>query len=503
METENALSVSHSDLEQVRGTLDILSEENAELRMLLKDIYLKKSETEQQLEEQRESVKDLEDEILRMASSAEEKMVSSMKDIKDDVKRVTAERDQLIDQLQSLQEKLDMAYALADEKEAIALEACQESEASKLYAEQKEEEVKILEHSVEELDSTINVLEKKVSEMEDEVERHRTVRDSLEVELHGLRERLLMVESITEDLDLSRELSENQFSRGRVELHEALSQIRILEEDKDKLSKDIKQYREYISEVVVHAEAQASQYQQKYKSLEAMIHEVRTDSGDVLCGAPMLDKTEKNSVRSRGSSSPFRCISSLVQQMNMEKDQELSIAKFRIEELEALAASRQKEVCLLNTRLASVESMTHDVIRDLLGVKLDITNYADLASQNQLQKLVEEAQHQAKQHIVMEKEVLGLRRQVNDLVEERERCILEINGREADVLATHMILEQVRERDQLLTAQNEMLKADKTNLQRRVAELDDMVKKLIGRQNIVVQKQQQMSSFARLKGQHS
>ena len=31
---------------------------------------------------------------------------------------------------------------------------------------------------------------------------------------------------------------------------------------------------------------------------------------------------------------------------------------------------------MLNTRLAAAESMTHDVIRDLLGVKLDMTNYA-------------------------------------------------------------------------------------------------------------------------------
>lgn len=38
----------------------------------------------------------------------------------------------------------------------------QESEASKVYAEQKEEEVQILEHSVEELEYTVNVLEKKV-----------------------------------------------------------------------------------------------------------------------------------------------------------------------------------------------------------------------------------------------------------------------------------------------------------------------------------------------------
>ncbi|WJX33845.1 Kinesin-like protein KIN-12E [Trifolium repens] len=59
--------------------------------------------------------------------------------------------------------------------------------------------------------------------------------------------------------------------------------------------------------------------------------------------------------------------------MNQEKDQELSVARLRVQELEALAASRQKEVCMLQTRLATTESMTRDVIRDLLGVKLDIT----------------------------------------------------------------------------------------------------------------------------------
>ena len=30
---------------------------------------------------------------------------------------------------------------------------------------------------------------------------------------------------------------------------------------------------------------------------------------------------------------------------------------------------------MLNVRLAEAESLTHDVIRDLVGVKLDITNY--------------------------------------------------------------------------------------------------------------------------------
>jgi hypothetical protein len=34
------------------------------------------------------------------------------------------------------------------------------------------------------------------------------------------------------------------------------------------------------------------------------------------------------------------------------------------------------QIFMLNTRLAAAESMTHDVIRDLLGVKMDMASYA-------------------------------------------------------------------------------------------------------------------------------
>ncbi|KAL2534879.1 Phragmoplast orienting kinesin-1 [Abeliophyllum distichum] len=165
-EAEQALCISKSELEKVRGTLEFLSEQNTELQLLTKDLYLKKSEAEELLEEQREIVKSLEKESIHMHLSSEK-------------------------QLCSLQDRLDMACSLADENEAIAVEARQESEVSKMYAEQKEEEVKILENSVAELDSTINVLEKKVHEMGEEIEKHRMIRDSLELELQGLRERLL------------------------------------------------------------------------------------------------------------------------------------------------------------------------------------------------------------------------------------------------------------------------------------------------------------------------
>lgn len=82
---------------------------------------------------------------------------------------------------------------------------------------------------------------------------------------------------------------------------------------------------------------------EQYKTLEAMVDEVKTDAANVSAGC-ISERADKIAARTRGSSSPFRCISTLVQQMNQEKDQELSSANLRIEELEALAASRYKEV---------------------------------------------------------------------------------------------------------------------------------------------------------------
>lgn len=155
------------------------------------------------------------------------------------------------------------------------------------------------------------------------------------------------------------------------------------------------------------------------------------------------------------------------------------MAKLRVEDLQTLASNRQKEICMLNTKLAAAESMTHDVIRDLLGVKLDMTSYANLINQNQLQRFIEDAAQQTHEFVAMEQEIRKLKRQLSDVLEERDRFISEIHLIEADILDSKMKFVQLQGRDQMLTTQNEMLKADKTNLQRRAAELDDMVKKLL------------------------
>ncbi|XP_062108915.1 kinesin-like protein KIN-12C isoform X2 [Humulus lupulus] len=473
--TEEALVMLNSNLADANDIIDSLSEQNAELKMILKELYLNKSEVERQLEEQKEIVNSLEEEVLQLTSSIDKK-------IEDNLRRVTSEKDQLQDEVQSLIDKVEMAYALVDEKEAMIIEARQVSEACKIYAEQKEDEVKILERSIEELESTINVLEKKVFEMDDEVERHRLSRDSLELELKALKQRLLNVENLTEDVDSENsnvEHSENQIYRQlhnkALELHQAQTRIKLLEEERAEQDKEINQHKEYISELMLHADAQASQYQQKYKTLEAMVHEVKIDSM-----SSTLNKAEKSSVRTRGSSSPFKCISSIVQQMNSERDQELSTAKFRIEELEAIAASRQKEVCMLNTRLAAAESMTHDVIRDLLGVKLDMSNFANLMDHYQIKKLVEDVHQQTEDFMEKEEELVRLRKQIKDLNEERESCKLEINMKEDDLLSAQITVEQLQERESFLSTQNEMLKRDKNNLKTTIAELDEMVKALLG-----------------------
>ncbi|XP_023765735.1 kinesin-like protein KIN-12C isoform X1 [Lactuca sativa] len=473
-DTESALSASKSCLQHAEETVNALSYQNGELRSLLEDLYHKKSETEEKLEEQKEIVKSLEKEIDCGASSVQEHFLFSLEGITDDLKRVSNERDQLCEQVNSLQEKLEMAYTIADENEAIAVEARQVSEANKIYAEQKDEEIKILENSVEELDSTINVLEKRVNDMEEELQRQHKIRDSLEVELQSLSQRLLTVESFRDCMDSDNSnLDQYEYQISR----KLQARIKDLEDERAEQANEIKQCKEYISELVIHAEAQALQYQQKYKSLEAMVSLMKTGPSKSSLEAQLL---EKSMVRGGRGSSPFRCIGNLVQQMNTEKDQELSLAKARLHELESVASSRQKEICMLNTKLATAESMTHDVIRDLLGVKLDMTKYANLINQKQLQKLIEDAAQQTQEFIAMEQEIRKLKRQINELLEERDRCISEIDRKEAEILAGKMSVVQLQGRDQLLTAQNEMLKADKTNLQKRAAELDDMIKKLLG-----------------------
>lgn len=76
-----------------------------------------------------------------------------------------------------------------------------------------------------------------------------------------------------------------------------------------------------------------------------MAEQVKTEVPATNTTSSATHKLEKAGSRPRGSVSPFKCIGlGLVQQMKSERDDELTAARHRIEELETLAAQKQKEV---------------------------------------------------------------------------------------------------------------------------------------------------------------
>ncbi|CAA7388358.1 unnamed protein product [Spirodela intermedia] len=442
---------------------------------------LEKMDAERRLKDQERIIESLEKEICRVNASLEKRGFFSVQEILQELRLVCDERDRLQDDILHLTEKLEMARAMADENEAVAVEARQGAEASRIYAEEKEEEVRVLESSVAELEGTIDALEKKVFDMAEEVERYQLMREEQEQGLQTLRKRVLTRtpgESFgTDDSDVGAHHVPRQFEAMFLELYDSKKKIEDLEKERARQAEEIERFEEHISELILHSEAQSSHYHQKFQMLEAMVSEAKMNPSLSNHASSLTNKIDKTSVRPRGSVSPFKCISSVVQQMNSEKDKELSLAKLRIEELQALAANRQKQVCMLSARLAAVDNMTHDVIRDLLEVKLDMTSYANLIEMEQLKN--SPGDDRQEDHVNKEKddEILRLKGKINDLIEEKDRWIEEMK---ADILATQAKLEKLQHRYQVLTAQNEMLKMDKRNLTRRIAEQDEIMKQLVG-----------------------
>ncbi|RYR48439.1 hypothetical protein Ahy_A07g034465 [Arachis hypogaea] len=348
-----------TDVEKKLMIILTYPDQNAELRELLGELYAKKSEDEEQVDEHEEMIKGLEKE-------------------------------------------LEMASSLADEKEAIAMEARQESESCKLYAKRKEEEVKNLEHSVEELEGTINVLEEKVS----------CICGSL---IYG---------------------------NSLLELDEALNRIKFLEKENAEQDKEIKKYQEYIFELVLHAEAQS----------------IAVPTKGAHHNESRKFKLNINGINIRGNG----------EKLNKDKRLKLTIQMY----FESCSSDASGE----RTRIISSKVSCAEELEPLAASRLK----EDLIDQNQIVKWLEDAHHQREEYSAKEKENLNLR--LNDLLEERESCISELKTKDEDVTAAQIAVQQLQERDQLLSAQNEMLKTDKTNLMRKIAELDDMLKKFIGKQ---------------------
>lgn len=492
MEKINAVSNLESDIAKGHLSLESLSCENLDLRAQIHEALAAKCSLEEELTEKRSLTESLETELSQMGDALGE-MSDTIESLRSHLSELTSERDQLQLKMHSLEDKLQRTEAWAEEIEAIAEEAQQTAESRKINAEEKEAEVKLLERSVEELECTINVLENKVDILKGEAERQRLQREELEDELHSVKYQMQNVEHV--DSGIKRHLEEKE--RG---LEEALKHIQILESSVSDKDAEISQFKAHVTELNLHAEAQASEYKQKFKALEAMVEQVKPEGHISHSMSSSSNKSEKNAAKSRGSSSPFKCIGlGLAQQIKSEKDEDLASARLRIEELESLAVNRQKEIFALNARLAAAESMTHDVIRDLLGVKLDMTNYVSLLDDKQVQKIAEKAQLGTFEPHVKDQEIIKLKQQLNGFIEERRGWLEEIDCKHAELVAAQVALEKLHQRDQLLKTENEMLKMENINHKKKVMELEGEVKKLSGQQNI----QQRIHHHAKIKEENN
>ncbi|KAI3872118.1 hypothetical protein MKX03_033179, partial [Papaver bracteatum] len=505
-EKTNFCSKLEMDLSTERKSHKFIQNENVDLRAQLEDVQVANASIEEELKERGKLQECLEEELFQMENTLGQ-MNALLDGLKNDLNRVTSERDHLNSEVFDLKEKFEAMRALAEENEAIFVEARQIAESTKAYAEEKEEEVKLLERSVEELESTVDVLQNQSDIVRGEAERQRLQREDLEMELQEIRNQMLTVQTsgvnmklemqniMKEDADLQRHLQNKES-----DLQEARKQIKDLEKNMAEKDAEISRCIAHISELNLHAEAQACEYKQKFKTLEAMAEHVKPEPVSSHTTNSMSTKPEKYAVKSRGSGSPFKCIGlGLTQQIKSEKDEELTAGRIRIEELEALAVNRQKEIFMLNARLAAAESMTHDVIRDLLGVKLDMTNYASLVDHQQALKVTDKARPETDESSGKDHEVVKLKQQLNAFIEERQGWLEEINQRHAEMVALQVACEKLRQRDQFLTTENEMLKIENVNHKKKVMDLEDEAKKLSGQQNL----QQRIHHHAKIKEENN
>ncbi|XP_004292458.1 PREDICTED: uncharacterized protein LOC101313387 [Fragaria vesca subsp. vesca] len=482
--------ISHLELGllQVHESLNVLSSENGELRAHIEGVMAAHNSALKELTEKKKIIESLKMEVLEM-SNALGLMNDSNESLRSNLNELARERDLLHIEMINLKEFLEREQARADEFEVIANETQQIAELRKNYADDKEAEVKLLEQSIEELERTVNVLENKVDIVKEEAERQRLHGEELESELQAVKHQMLNVENA--NADMSRHLDEKEKSIQEVQWN-----IRILERDITQKDAEIAQYKAHISELNLHAEAQACEYKQKFKALESMAEQVRPEGHSTHATSSAPNKTEKYATKSRGSGSPFKCIGlGMAQQIKSEKDEELMAARTRIEELESLALCRQKEIFNLNSKLASADSMTHDVLRDLLGVKLDMTSYASLLDNQQVQKITEKARLHSFESKEKEQEVVKLKKQLNEFIEERRGWLEEIERKQAETIAAQIALEKLRQRDQLHRTENEVLKMENANHKKKVMELEGEVDKLSGQQNI----QQRIHHHAKIK----
>ncbi|KAL0707268.1 hypothetical protein Bca4012_073694 [Brassica carinata] len=447
------------DTEKAMQCREQLAAENKEIRAEAEDLLAEKSSLEEELIQTKKVSESMEMELFNLRNALGQ-LNDRVESTQSKLDETIDERDNLQDEVLYVTEELGKMKAEAKELEVRIIEAQEIAESRKMYADQREEEVKLLEGSVEQLEYTIDALENKVNVIKDEAERQRLQREELETELHTIRQQMESVRNADEEM--KRILDEKH-----MDLQEAQKHIEALERKTANQMTEITQLSAHILELNMHAEAQAREYMHKVKELEAMAEQVKPE---IHVSQAVDSSLSKGSGKPRGSGSPFRCIGlGLAQQMRSEKDEELAAARQRVEDLETVVATKQKEIFLLNSKLAKVDSMTHDITRVMLGLK---QNCASLLDSQQVSKIAEMLQRYSSDSRETDFEVSQLKRQLSEYNEERQGWLEEIEGKQSDLVTAQIELEEHRQHEQLLKKENEFLKEENNVLKLQLDELN-------------------------------
>ncbi|KAH7284886.1 hypothetical protein KP509_33G001100 [Ceratopteris richardii] len=436
------------ELEELKASV---SKENGEMKCNIRNARERISSLEAMLEEKDEKSRKLELELSAINILIEQEYTCSFDTAEQGINLIIAEKTKLQNMVSSLEKQLDIIKEAADTSKRISEEAQETIEVSMRCIQEKTREIKILESSIQELEDTINALESQIEILRRDAELQQLSREDLEMEFQALRHHSMN-------------------SKDNTQVKHSSELIMSLKKELAEKSSEIESLKLQVKELTVAAEVQASAHRQRLLSLEAMAENLNIERVDMRMLSPASKKpAEKNA--GKRSTSPFKCISSgLAQQINSEKDEELYLNKCRIDELQDLAASRQKEIFRLNKKLAEVEAITYDVMKDLLGVKSDIMNHVDLKdTTKELSVLVKQT---------MNKEELEALR--NIYTEEKISWSEERRRRQAEVIATRFAMEKTRQKNFLLKGENKRLRVDISKLKKRLLRLQEKLEEYCG-----------------------
>ncbi|MCO5553180.1 hypothetical protein L7F22_006701 [Adiantum nelumboides] len=466
--TERTLSLEVVVLEAEQSK-NSLAKENAEIRENMEKVGEKIASLEAMLEDQRQANERLQLEMSDMNLLTEQKMTDSSDNMKDELDLAIAEKQQLQARFTVFEKQLETAELAANRNKRLADEAQQIAETSVHCIKEKTAEMENLERSIHEFQTTINVLESQIEILKTEAELQQLTREDLEMELQALRHQQYHNPPSSKDTQGQQSASYNDPPSSKDTQVQQSAEIIMLREDLAEKSAQIKNLTVQVEELMRAAERQATAHRHKLISLEAMADNLNQEKGQLRMASPRTKFAGERQV-GKCSTSPFKCISSgLAQQISYELDEELYLNRCRIDELQDLAASRQKEIFRLHRKLAEAEAMTYDVIKDLLGVKSDITTHvlhSDHKEAETLRKREKTALHK-------EKELEALREEYK---EEKERWLEEGGRRQAEVLAAHFAMEKLRQKKFLLKGENKRLKADLSRQQKRLLRLQEKMK---------------------------